>query len=113
MGYNTTVVILNDALDQLEKDPDFGKKLAAAIRHLAVVPHGQTITVPVGNHGNPVEVIETHHADLTSVIAVGGNCGTNLGMVLGYQHSKPEDQISILKSLVSQKGYKLNKKKRI
>ena len=31
MGYNTTVVILNDALGQIAKDPKFGEKLARAI----------------------------------------------------------------------------------
>jgi len=32
MGYNTTVVVYNDALDQIESDPQFGANLAAAIR---------------------------------------------------------------------------------
>lgn len=32
MGYNTTVVVYNDALDQIANDPEFGKKLVAAIR---------------------------------------------------------------------------------
>jgi len=106
MGYNTTVVVLNDALDQLEKDPDFGKKLAAGIRKAVF---GKPVIVSVGNHANPVEVIETHHADMTSVVAVGGNCGNNLGTVLGWNHSKPEDQIEILKDLARQLGYNLRK----
>lgn len=32
MGLNTTVVILNDDLHRIEKDKDFGWKLAEAIR---------------------------------------------------------------------------------
>lgn len=31
MGYNTTVVVLNDALDAIRDDPEFGKKLYHAI----------------------------------------------------------------------------------
>jgi len=31
MGYNTTVVVMNDALGSIEKDPEFGKNLVRAV----------------------------------------------------------------------------------
>ena len=33
MGLNTTVVILNDYLHDIENDPEFGKKLSRAIKN--------------------------------------------------------------------------------
>lgn len=73
MGWNTTVVVLNDALDQIEKDPLFGKKLAQAIRDLHD-PKGWR-DVSAGNHCNAAEVIETHHADYNVLVSIGGNTG--------------------------------------
>ena len=65
MGFNTTVLVLNDALTEIENDPEFGKKLVAGIRKLGSTGgiHPGPVNVPVGNHANPVTVIETHHAD--------------------------------------------------
>lgn len=79
MGYNTTVVVLNDALDAIESDPQFGARLAAAIRQLAVP--GERAFVHVQAHGaryvhdNAAIVIETHHADQIATVEVGQNFG--------------------------------------
>jgi hypothetical protein len=72
MGFNTTVVILNDALDAIENDPDFGKNLVAAINK---VLHGGPVDVSAGCHYNAATVIETHHADYNVIVSVGGNYG--------------------------------------
>lgn len=70
MGFNTTVVILNDGLDAIANDKDFGKKLADAI---GLVGRGkQTLYSEAGNVG---EVVETHHASYEVLVRVGGNCG--------------------------------------
>lgn len=71
MGFNTTVVILNDALHEIEADPEFGKKLGAAIRELSPTP----IWVAAGHHGNAAVVVESHHADHLVVVEVGLNMG--------------------------------------
>lgn len=73
MGYNTTVVVLNDALDQIEKDPNFGKNLVRAIQQINSRREG--IDVPAGNHCNAARVIETHHADYDVLVKTGGNTG--------------------------------------
>ena len=76
MGYNTTVVVLNDALSFIADDAEFGARLANAIRR---IQNGQTVDVPAhgkrGIHCNAATVIESHHADHTVYVQVGQNCG--------------------------------------
>ncbi len=70
MGYNTIVVVYNDHLGSIEKDPEFGKKLASAILDGGVGSH-EPILVRSGG----AVVVETHHADHETYVAVGGNTG--------------------------------------
>lgn len=103
MGYNTTMVILNDALHLIREDKEFGKKVYDAA--LVVTNRGRQ-DISSGNHCNAATVIESHHADHMKLIAVGGNCGQDLGYVGGYR-SEPLD---MLKWLASELGYNLVKK---
>lgn len=73
MGFNTTVVVLNDALGDIERDPDFGKNLVAAI--LSVGCHNKPVDVSAMGHCNAASVIECHHADYNVYVKVGGNYG--------------------------------------
>ena len=104
MGWNATIVVLNDYLGSIERDPEFGKKLAAAIseQHMTRQPFDLA-------HG--VTVVEQHHANDTSIVAVGGNTGTLLGYAAGYTHGKPEDKLRILRALADEYGYNLAKKR--
>ncbi len=86
MGYNTSVIVLNDALEDIESDPNFGKKLAAAIRERNLNPNGRPIDVSAWGHCNAASVIETHHADQTSVVLIGGNTAKVLGTAFGYRY---------------------------
>lgn len=72
MGFNTTVLILNDCLHEIAEDKEFGKKLACAIMQIT---NRESIDVSAGCCGNAAKVIETHHADYDVYIKVGGNCG--------------------------------------
>lgn len=101
MGYNTTVVVLNDALDQIENDSDFGKNLAAAVRK---VIHGKPVDVSAGNHANAACVIETHHADIIVPVLVGGNYGETLGIYIFY---KDDAEVFLMKELAKKHGYKI------
>jgi hypothetical protein len=73
MGFNTTVVVLNDALHYIERDPDFGKKLVAAI--MSVGCYNKPVDVSAMGHRNAASVIECHHADHDVYVKVGGNYG--------------------------------------
>lgn len=107
MGWNTTVVVLNDALGEIERDPEFGKKLSDAIKHVSAF--GKHRDVSAGNHCNAATVIESHHADNYTVVAVGENFGEILGNVWPYgEESIP---IRVLKALADTYGYTLKEKK--
>jgi len=78
MGYNATVVVMLDSLNEISTDPAFGKNLADAINKVACF-HGKPVDVSarVGNCtcANAATVIEVHHADQDVYVKVGGNYG--------------------------------------
>lgn len=102
MGFNTTVVVLNDALHAIENDPEFGKKLAQAIMGF---PVKQGISAL--NHINAASVIETHHADEMVLVAVGGNIGRSLGHT---GTSYRDTDLGLIRSAARKLGYDLRKK---
>lgn len=95
MGYNTTIVVYNDALDQIAKDEQFGKKLVAAV--MRVGAYGNPEDISSGNHANAARVIESHHADTTAIVAVGGNDGTVIASHFGWNHGDLDWQERVLK----------------
>lgn len=112
MGYNSTLVVMNDDLHEIEDDAEFGKKVAQAIiQHDRYSRAGIPNDISSGHCANAATVITTHHADETSIIAVGGNYGTVIGRTWGYSHHTPEDKERILRSLAKEMGYDLRKRK--
>lgn len=89
MGFNATVVVLNDRLDEIERDPEFGKKLARAIREHSF-PEKYRRTYVTGQ----TQVVDVQHADTAQIIVVGANCGR----VLGYGHWTQSDD-NLIKNL--------------
>ena len=93
MGFNATVVVLVDQLSSIECDPEFGRKLANAVRH--------KLNDPNNRHGREpyitgqTQVIEAHHADSQIVVAVGGNTGQVIGYG-GPYHASPDDMVKWL-----------------
>ena len=112
MGYNTTVVVLNDALNDIRGDKEFGNKLVEAISGLSLGINEKTgrpyrsQDVSAGMHGNAARVIEQHHADRHAIVAVGGNTGT----VLGHAFCDQDQKLAIIKQLAESMGYSLRKK---
>lgn len=109
MGYNSVVVVMNDALGMIEEDPTFGRNLAAGIRgcHIredrdvpAYSPSGR------GVHCNAAEVISTAHADIPQVVVVKGNTG----FAYRYGEALPESVLEDLKFVLDQHGYSVRKK---
>lgn len=112
MGWNTTVIVMNDALDQIAKDKQFGKRLSDAIMKntLTATLHGSFscnshVDVGSGNHANAATVIEQHHADAFACILVGRNSAQHLGYYYG-----PGEKQDLLEDLANELGYSLRKK---
>ena len=79
MGFNSVLVVLNDRLDEIERDQEFGKKVAAAIRY-----HGAYQGVDIEHRAAPyvtgqTQVVSVAHANTVQVIAVAANCGRVIG----------------------------------
>lgn len=72
MGFNSTLVVLNDALGYIADDKDFGKKVEQAV---LMINRGNPVNISAGCFVNAAHVVETHHNSAHSVIAVGGNLG--------------------------------------
>ena len=103
MGYNSVVLVLNDCLSDISNDKEFGKKLDSAISR---VYGNDPIDISSGCSVNAATAISCQHADVTQIIAVGGNYATVLGNFFGSHH-KEESQIELLKQLADKYGYRL------
>lgn len=108
MGFNSTVIVRNDALGCIKADPEFGKKVADAIGSLSHIKKG--IDIASGYNANAATVVETHHASNTAIVAVGGNHATVIGWAGDVPHHEEAGQIDILRELAEKLGYRLVKK---
>jgi hypothetical protein len=93
MGFNSVVVVLNDRLHEIERDPEFGKKVANAIRAYDV--EGR---IPKPYITGQTQVVSVQHADVVQIVAVGANTAR----VLGYGHWRQSND-EIIKDLNSQR----------
>jgi len=113
MGYNTTVVVMNDSLHAIEKDKEFGAKLVAAVLEAV---HGKRVDVSAGGletglHCNAATVIESHHADTMVPVLIGANSGRELvGGAVGWSHDHQQQERLMLEQLADLHGYRLVKK---
>lgn len=87
MGFNAVLVVLNDRLAEIERDPEFGKKVAHAIRC-----HNDPRGAPYIT--GQTQVVSVDHADVLQVVAVGANCGRVIGH--GHWRQTNDDLIKYL-----------------
>lgn len=74
MGWNTPVLILNDALDQIEKDAEgFTNRLTHACLGVHRSDGRAHIDIPAGHHANAAHVLRPSHADTTRLLVSHGN----------------------------------------
>jgi hypothetical protein len=102
MGFNTTVVILNDHLSSIRDDKEFGRKL-----HDACLKIWEGNAVDMG----VARVVDVTHSGDASVVVVGGNTGSVLNPYAPEsRRTRVEDAECILHSLAEMYGYSLVKK---
>lgn len=106
MGHNSTILVLNDRLGEIERDPEgFVKEMIQAISRKGMQDKA------VDFYPGQTSVISCAHADQVTVMAVGGNHATILGRVYnGGIHHTAEDQIEILKRIANNYGFRLVRK---
>lgn len=109
MGYNTAVLILNDALSDLKKDADVGRKLSNAILVSQSAAVGRATDFSIGCHANGGTVLPSEHADHVQIVALGGNSMRRLA-ILHYEWSKMTDPEKLMRSLADTLGYTISKK---
>lgn len=112
MGYNTGLIVLNDALDQISKHPvEFVQKLSEAV---AFNMRGdKPIDISAGNHANAATVFHQSHADNVGVYAIGGNCASRFVEIHnGGRHVSDEDKVLLLKAMANEMGFRLVKNRR-
>jgi hypothetical protein len=108
MGKNATVVVAVDYLDDIKRDPAFGKILAEAIQTLEVCRLDR-VDVVAGNVQNAAHVVEVHHSNNTAVVTVGGGLGVKQLEVPGWRQS-PELSERMLREWADKLGFDLAKK---
>lgn len=102
MGFNTTVLILNDAVHTLTEDKDFPEKLVSAIHEMYT--KREPVDVSILGHVNAVTVLAQEHADIMQILAIGGNTGWVLGSGSCYNSAH-----LLLRTLAEQHGFRLVK----
>jgi len=111
MGYNSLVMICNDALGAINKDPEgFAKKLYIYIG--GGVGAEKPYDFGHGGHLNGFQIVWNSHADVTGVVGVGGNHASviaSIGVGGDNRHDLPEGQIKILQEVARKFGYHLVK----
>lgn len=120
MGFNTSVIVLNDHLHEIRKDADFGKKLADAIGALSLPPELRSrrgggawgVDVSSGGCSSAATAIETHHADYDSIVAFGGNSGRIISEAVYPSRAKEDESMEVryLRALADSLGYNIRKK---
>lgn len=101
MGMNTAMIIRNDFLHEIEKDAEFGRKVAGAVR-CAGYPNPSY-------HGQAFDILPSAHADYAQVVVITGNTIRRLG---GYAGTYANTDAEILSNLADSMGYRLVKKGR-
>jgi hypothetical protein len=93
MGFNTTVLILNDAFSFIEDNPE---QFVAGIR--SKMHEGGEF--PVGNHCNAADVKPTMHADIPRVYVSHGNWLSELGPYANTELRKAQENEHVRKILI-------------
>lgn len=111
MGFNTGVLILNDAIHGIQNDPQqFANNFMLACANFQRA--NDVVDFRIGNHVNGGTVFHLAHADMTGVYAIGGNHTTRLSIGNnGGRHHTIEDKVQLLKKLADEMGFAVVKKR--
>lgn len=107
MGWNTTLVICNDAIGHIKQDTSFTERLAVSMNKAATMRPGEPLDVRAGGFVNAASIVASHHADETSLLTVGGNQGICHLVQHGWKHNDEVFQRALLARWAERLGMKL------
>lgn len=107
MGFNTGILLLNDALYAAEQDKDaFATNLLRAVgEHMS--NRGEPLDFAIGNNVNGGTVFHQSHADFVGIYAIGGNYVTPLLTRYNYVHHTYEAKLAIVREMADELGCRL------
>jgi hypothetical protein len=112
MGYNSAILILNDALSAIDADPSgFWEKARNEI--LGYRRSEKQNTFGHGGYANYFKVITSHHMNEARVFAIGGNDAVLMHETYdgsGAHEKDPEFKLRLLREMARDLGYDLRKK---
>lgn len=110
MGYNTGILILNDASHLIKENPEsFVNNMTRAMGRMSSARETQDFAI--GYHANGGTVFHVDHADVVGVYAIGGNHVSRMALEFnGGKHYTLEEKVKLLKSMADQLGYRISKK---
>ena len=113
MGFQTGVMILNDAIGNLSDQKvaqDFCQDLLRGI-NLFGMDGQKKLVLRIGNHGNGATIFHEAHADTVGVYAIGKNYTSTLAThVFGLKDHAihtPEAHLAMIRQIADALGYRL------
>lgn len=108
MGFNTTIVLMNDCLSDIKKDSELGSKIHRAV--LDSYSEAKPVDVAAMGSVNAMTVIESHHSSGMIPILIGGNCGIPMNDIYIPCPFDDKSELFLLKQLADKLGYKITKR---
>jgi len=78
MGYMTTITFLNDSYSNIENKKNQDQVIENILDAMSNT-HDKSKTYPIGNFGNPMTAMKTHHADEYMLYFCYANMTTGIG----------------------------------
>lgn len=111
MGYNTSILLLNDAKDLFQDNPEkFTQNVLKMMDITGEVEPGKSL--PLGHYCNPMSLITRSHADTSHLVLIGQNSSESL-LQTQVWHGEDQKNLDILKKAALKFGCRLVKDYRL
>lgn len=109
MGYNSVIFLCNDAVGQIDKDPEEWWKKTWHHLNESDCTRGWTSEYGFGSHANGYRAVWNSHADNTAIIIAGQNMALVAHQARRTNFHEPEGQVALLREWAASLGYDLHK----
>lgn len=112
MGFNSLVLLHNDTIHEIDKDPAGWWKSAWGSLNDLEWDRERHVQQPVHiHHRGGGQAVSNQHADVVTLVAVGGNFATIFWQGnTGGSHHLEGDRVKILREAAAVLGYDLHRK---